>query len=184
MCIGSTAAVQGEEDAEDNNGVPEEDKSWMGPPELQALVEKVPRTYPDLRLGLVLLHERYKTGSSSKWEPYISNLPKRFKGVPLASFGAVEMRGMQDIALAGKIDQRQSRSPRRRGRCKFMMSFIKRVLDPLTPGPGSPFGEHRVSFGDLAWATAAVSSRAFTRLDGGGGGCGSLGRCWCPSWTC
>ncbi|CAN0525853.1 unnamed protein product, partial [Ectocarpus sp. 12 AP-2014] len=117
-----------------------------------------------VRLGLILLHERYKTGSSSKWEPYISNLPKRFKGVPLASFGAVEMRGMQDIALAGKIDQRQV------SRCKFMMNFIKRVLDPLTPGPGSPFGEHRVGFGDLAWATAAVSSRAFTRLDGGRGG--------------
>ncbi|CAM9263707.1 unnamed protein product [Ectocarpus sp. 4 AP-2014] len=163
MCIGSTAAAQGEEGADDNNGVPDEDKSWMGPPELQALVEKVPRTYPDLRLGLFLLHERYKAGSSSKWEPYISNLPKRFKGVPLASFGAVEMRGMQDIALAGKIDQR------RVFWCKFMMSFIKRVLDPLTPGPGSPFGEHRVGFGDLAWATAAVSSRAFTRLDGAGG---------------
>lgn len=58
-----------------------------------------------VRLGLVLLHERYKT-SPSAWEPYISNLPKRLKGVPLASFGAVEMRGMQDIVLAGKIDQR------------------------------------------------------------------------------
>ncbi|CAN0430434.1 unnamed protein product, partial [Ectocarpus sp. 13 AM-2016] len=49
MCIGSTAAVQGEEDVDDNNSIPEEDKSWMGPPELQALVEKVPRAYPDLR---------------------------------------------------------------------------------------------------------------------------------------
>ncbi len=48
-----------------------------------------------------------------------------------------------------------------------MVSFIKHVLDPLTPGPNAPFGEHRVGFGDLAWATAAVSSRAFTRLYGG-----------------
>ena len=63
------------------------------------------------RLGLVLLHERFKGGSSSKWEPYVSNLPKRFKGVPVASFGAVEMRGMQDIVLAGKIDQRQAITP-------------------------------------------------------------------------
>lgn len=58
------------------------------------------------RLGLVLLHERYKA-APSKWEPYISNLPKRFKGVPVAAFGAVEMRGMQDIVLAGKIDIRR-----------------------------------------------------------------------------
>ena len=48
-----------------------------------------------------------------------------------------------------------------------MVSFVKHVLDPLTPGPNAPFGEHRVRFGDLAWATAAVSSRAFTRLYGG-----------------
>lgn len=41
------------------------------------------------------------------------------------------------------------------------------MLDPLTPGPDAPFGEHRVRFGDLAWATAAVSSRAFTRTQGG-----------------
>lgn len=225
------------------------------------------------RLGLVLLHERYKATPSS-WGPYVSNLPKRLKGVPLASFGAVEMRGMQDIVLAGKIDQRRARrfylcaldallfvvaSGRRRLlcgalevvavrvlwddtctkgfagtgtsegrhrhresterntffsrrlqptlvishaamtivlferallskitlfltkgcffllstlpssacrvlRCKFMMGFIKRVLDPIVPGPDAPFGEHRVTFGDLAWATAAVSSRAFTRM--------------------
>lgn len=54
----------------------------------------------------MLLHERYKA-APSKWEPYIANLPKRFKGVPVAAFGAVEMRGMQDIVLAGKIDQRR-----------------------------------------------------------------------------
>lgn len=53
-------------------------------------------------------------------------------------------------------------------RCKFMVSFIRNELDPLTLGPDGPFGEHRVRFGDLAWATAAVSSRAFTRLYGGG----------------
>ncbi len=58
----------------------------------------------------MLLHERFNGGSSSKWAPYVSNLPKRFKGVPVASFGAVEMRGMQDIVLAGKIDQRQALS--------------------------------------------------------------------------
>lgn len=49
-----------------------------------------------------------------------------------------------------------------------MVGFVRNVLDPLTLGPDAPFGEHRVSFGDLAWATAAVSSRAFTRLYGGG----------------
>lgn len=54
----------------------------------------------------MLLHERHKA-SPSKWEPYVFNLPTRFKGVPVAAFGAVEMRGMQDIVLAGKIDQRQ-----------------------------------------------------------------------------
>lgn len=53
----------------------------------------------------MLLHERYKE-APSRWEPYISNLPRRFKGVPVAAFGAVEMRGMQDVVLAGKIDQR------------------------------------------------------------------------------
>lgn len=49
-----------------------------------------------------------------------------------------------------------------------MVSFIRNVLDPISPGPDAPFGEHRVRFGDLAWATAAVSSRAFTRLYGSG----------------
>lgn len=49
-----------------------------------------------------------------------------------------------------------------------MVTFVRNVLDPLTPGPDAPFGGHRVRFGDLAWATAAVSSRAFTRLCGGG----------------
>lgn len=48
-----------------------------------------------------------------------------------------------------------------------MVSFIKNVMDPLPTGPDAPFGEHRVRFGDLAWATAAVSSRAFTRMYGG-----------------
>lgn len=48
-----------------------------------------------------------------------------------------------------------------------MVNYIKSVLDPLTPGPDAPFGEHRVGFGDLAWATAAASSRAFTRTHGG-----------------
>lgn len=47
-----------------------------------------------------------------------------------------------------------------------MLNFVKDVLDPLSLGPNAPFGEHRVTFGDLAWATAAVSSRAFTHLYG------------------
>lgn len=41
---------------------------------------------------------------------------------------------------------------------------MKDVLDPLEVGPDAPFGFERVTFGDLAWATAAVSSRAFTHL--------------------
>ena len=44
---------------------------------------------------------------------------------------------------------------------------MKDVLDPLEVGPGAPFGFERVTFAELAWATAAVSSRAFTNLYGG-----------------
>ena len=58
---------------------------------------------------------------------------------------------------------------------------MKDVLDPLEVGPDAPFGFERVTFGDLAWATAAVSSRAFTHLYDG----------WrqekpllVPFWTC
>lgn len=47
------------------------------------------------------------------------------------------------------------------------MSFVKDVLDPLEVGPDAPFGFERVTFGELAWATVAVSSRAFTHLYGG-----------------
>lgn len=47
------------------------------------------------------------------------------------------------------------------------MGFVKNVLDPLELGPDAPFGEQRVTFGEIAWATAAVSSRAFTHLYGG-----------------
>lgn len=56
------------------------------------------------RLGLVLLHERFKTGSA--WETYIQNLPSTFTGAPLSSFGAVEMRALQDRDLAAQIDKR------------------------------------------------------------------------------
>lgn len=62
-------------------------------------------------------------------------------------------------------------TPRRRKhklpRCKFLVTFINDVLDALGTGPEAPFGEHRVTFGDLVWATAAVSSRAYTHLYGG-----------------
>lgn len=47
------------------------------------------------------------------------------------------------------------------------MKFVKDVLGPLGTGPDAPFGEKRLEFGDLTWATAAVSSRAFTSLYGG-----------------
>lgn len=56
------------------------------------------------RLGLVLLHERFNTGST--WEPYLQNLPNAFRGVPLSSFNAVEMRALQDTHLEAKIDER------------------------------------------------------------------------------
>lgn len=50
MCLGLPAAshVDGDQDAYEP-----EDNSWMGPPEVQALVEKIPRMYPDLRWGLM-----------------------------------------------------------------------------------------------------------------------------------
>lgn len=56
------------------------------------------------RLGLVLLHERFKTGS--KWEAYIQNLPEKFRGIPLSSFSAVDIRALQDRDLAMAIDER------------------------------------------------------------------------------
>lgn len=59
---------------------------------------------PSCRLGLLLLHERYKTGS--KWQPYVENLPARVKGVPLSSFGIADMRALQDDKLTEKIDER------------------------------------------------------------------------------
>lgn len=45
---------------------------------------------------------------------------------------------------------------------------MKDVLDHLSTGPDAPFGEQRLTFSDLAWATAAVSSRAFVDLCGPG----------------
>lgn len=62
------------------------------------------RCYRQNRLGLLLLHERYKTGS--KWQPYIENLPTRVKGVPLSSFGVSDMRALQDRKLTAQIDER------------------------------------------------------------------------------
>lgn len=51
-CIGlgvpSVSASGGDDDDEDKGGDPE-DNCWMGPPEVQALVEKIPRMYSDLR---------------------------------------------------------------------------------------------------------------------------------------
>lgn len=52
----------------------------------------------------MLLHERFKEGS--KWGPYVGNLPRAFKGVPLSSFAAEEMRALQDRELAAEIDER------------------------------------------------------------------------------
>ena len=57
------------------------------------------------RLGLLLLHERFKGGS--RWAPYTDNLPHAFRGIPLASFNAREMRALQDKSLAADIDERQ-----------------------------------------------------------------------------
>lgn len=52
----------------------------------------------------MLLHERFKTDSA--WENYIQNLPSTFRGVPLSSFSAVEMRALQDRNLAAQIDKK------------------------------------------------------------------------------
>lgn len=46
MCIGISAALS--EDGGGDEGK-HEDTSWMGPPEVQALVEEIPRMYSDLR---------------------------------------------------------------------------------------------------------------------------------------
>lgn len=67
-------------------------------------VSKAPCVLPSCRLGLLLLHERYKT--DSKWQPYVENLPTRVKGVPLSSFGIADMRALQDDKLTEKIDER------------------------------------------------------------------------------
>lgn len=48
MCLGLAAV--GSDDA-----CEPEDNSWLGPPEVQALVQKIPRMYPDLRWGYVLV---------------------------------------------------------------------------------------------------------------------------------
>lgn len=53
MCLGLPAARDGAGDgagdgASDGASEPE-DNSWMGPLEVQALVKKIPRMYPDLR---------------------------------------------------------------------------------------------------------------------------------------
>lgn len=51
-CLGlpaSAGASDGANDDASDGSAELEDNSWMGPPEVQALVEKIPRMYPDLR---------------------------------------------------------------------------------------------------------------------------------------
>lgn len=48
MCIGIAAAASDDGGGGESN---HQDNSWMGPPEIQALVEKIPRVYSDLRWG-------------------------------------------------------------------------------------------------------------------------------------
>lgn len=41
------------------------------------------------------------------------------------------------------------------------MKFVKEVLNDIPPGPYSPFGDERITFGKLTWAASVASSRAF-----------------------
>lgn len=54
----------------------------------------------------MLLYELFKTGGS-EWEPYVQNLPKKFRGVPLTSFDTIQMNALQDGSLKKKIDERR-----------------------------------------------------------------------------
>lgn len=46
-------------------------------------------------------------------------------------------------------------------RCGFLMKFVKDLLNDIPPGPYSPFGDERITFGKLTWAASVASSRAF-----------------------
>ncbi|XP_020269603.1 fructose-bisphosphate aldolase-lysine N-methyltransferase, chloroplastic isoform X2 [Asparagus officinalis] len=120
---------------------------------LGRLAARVPVELWAMRLGLRLLHERSKVGSS--WWSYISNLPETFS-VPIF-FSGEDIKNLQYAPLIHQVNKR----------CRFLLEFEKEIKS-LLEGIASkdhPFEGKDVDASSLGWAMSAVSSRAF-RLHG------------------
>eukprot|EP00898_Chlorokybus_atmophyticus_P000304 jgi/Chlat1/1274/Chrsp117S01708 len=122
---------------------------------LSKMAAPIPEALWSLRLGLHLLHQR-ALEDSFYW-PYISLLPNAY-GVPIF-FGTQAVQALQCQTLQKQVALRS----------KFLQAFATRLAvergAAMADSMADPFMGQDVSPNELAWAMAAVSSRAF-RLDG------------------
>ena len=92
----------------------------------------------------------FRVRPDSFYQPYISNLPFEFWGMPMF-FNSTEFDMIQDPSLMLKQSERN----------KFLIEFTNEALLPLYRSKKDPFSNHKLSVDALGWAFAAASSRAF-----------------------
>lgn len=118
---------------------------------LEAISSTIPEPLWALQLGLKVLNERARHGSF--WWPYIRCLPQRFT-VPIFFSPAA----IAELHYPPLVEQVKMRS---RFLVRLSQELIPAVLQKFPPEQHPFAAGQQVDTGALAWAMAAVSSRAF-----------------------
>jgi histone-lysine N-methyltransferase SETD3 len=114
---------------------------------LNSLAQDIPPELWGARLALALLRERAR-GDTSRWRAYVEALPAAFPGLPL--FWRREAVDALDYPpVAEQVNKR----------CRWLHEYSAKHLS--SPEALAAFEGKRVDAGGLAWALAAVTSRAF-----------------------